>query len=232
VRSAQPIGFPRHDEVHVWLANLDRAAFAREALDRWLSGEERARAAAFRRARDRRRFSASRAQLRALLGRYLEVDPARLRLELRAGGKPALAADSRAEGLEFNVSHAGERAVFAIAFDRPVGVDIEQVRGDLDIQRMARIAFSERERERLGRLDAGSRAAAFLAAWTRKEAVLKARGDGLVGSWDEVEAPPSGWRVEDLTLDGGYVGAVAARGHGWSALLLRVSEDRLISGGA
>jgi 4'-phosphopantetheinyl transferase len=217
VTSSQPIPFPGRAQVHVWVVGLDLDAPDRERVSRWLSEEERARAGRFRQARDRRRFVAARGQLRGLLGSYLEVHPPLLRLTASPWGKPALATGSPGEGLEFSVSHADEKALFAVAHDRQVGVDIERLRGNLDIVRMARLALSEREQERLRGLDVEARTAAFFAAWTRREASVKARGIGLAGRREDAFSP--GWGVQDLTPGPGYVGAVAARGHDWEATI-------------
>jgi len=158
------------EEVHVWTLRLDGPADAAR-----LSRADAEHAAALRHPESRRRYTATRAALRLLLGHYLACDGREVPLELGPFGKPALPSDV---GLRFNLSHSREAALLAFARSCDVGVDLEAERA-LDPLRLARRCFSERELAELLALPEGERRGAFFRGWTRKEAFIKARGEGL-----------------------------------------------------
>lgn len=161
------------DDLHVWAAPLDR--FVAPGV---LTAEERERAGKFKMERVRRQFIAARAQLRILLGRYLCLAPADVRLSTEASGKPVLA-PSHGSGLHFNVSHSESLAVYAVTPRGPVGVDVERRRLIPDAEALVRRFFTPRECDQFLGLPEGERQSAFFRAWTRKEAVLKAVGRGV-----------------------------------------------------
>lgn len=188
-------------DVHVWRAPLTVDDAARAALAATLSADETARAARYLRETDRRASVVSRGTLRGILAQYLGRAPRSLVFEVNEHGKPRLARPS--SGLEFNVSHAGAHLLVAVALDRPVGVDVEDTRDDRDIELVAQRYFTHAER---AVLDAVSdRRAAFFRVWSRKEAVLKARGTGFASD----ETAPDGFSVVDLNLDDDHAAAVA-----------------------
>jgi 4'-phosphopantetheinyl transferase len=221
------------DEVHVWRAVLDREPEDLALLSAALSGDERQRADRFRFESDRRHFLAGRGLLRALLGSYLQRDPASLRFAYGPWGKPSLGDQAGPHGLCFNLAHAGGVALFAVTLQRQIGVDVERINPDLGHEDIAEHFFSPREREALRALPPGQRALAFFACWTRKEAYLKARGEGLsisLDSFDVSLAPgepaqllatrddPSHsrrWTLCELDPGPGYAGALAVEGTGW-----------------
>ncbi|MFL5819847.1 MAG: 4'-phosphopantetheinyl transferase family protein [Solirubrobacteraceae bacterium] len=217
-------------EVHVWVADLRVDRGRRQQLERHLSPDERARAARFRRQSDRDRFVAARGLLREVLADRLGLPPDRVEMTATETGKPRLA--SASGDLRFNASRSGERAAFALASAREVGVDVELVRDDLDVDTVARRALSPAELRAWTQLPAAGRAAAFFAAWARKEAYAKGRGEGLALGLDRIETEPvagrpgrlrvvepgaeTGWEACDLDAGHGYVAAVAAEGAGWA----------------
>lgn len=224
------------DEVHVWRAALAQPPDALASLARPLSPEERARAARYRAEVDRRRSVIARGLLRHLLGRVLDRPPDGLRFEAGPSGKPALAAEGEGEGAtgpQFNVSHAGDWILVALAASRPVGVDVERLRPDVACEAIAARFFSAVECEALAGLPADRRPAAFLEGWTRKEAYLKARGDGLTLALDgfDVSLVPGAeprllatrhdpddaarWRMASVPPGEGHAAALVARGHDW-----------------
>jgi 4'-phosphopantetheinyl transferase len=230
--SADSLPVPGPAEVHVWRVRLDPEPERLEALWATLSPDERARADRFHFSRDRNRFVAGRGQLRCLLGRYLLEDPGRVRLAYGPRGKPRLASEPAAARLSFNLSHSGAQALCAVAPGAAVGVDVESLRAWEDAASVAGRYFSASEAAALRRTAPGLRAAAFLTCWTRKEAFIKATGDGLSlplhefdvsvtgdavllrTAWDPDEAAT--WSLADLS--GGLSGCIAAlaiRGHGW-----------------
>ncbi len=175
---------PAHPElpaeaVDIYLASLDPQAALVEKLESTLSDDERSRARRYLRARVGRRFVVARGTLRALLGAYLNADPAALRFEYNEHDKPSLAEEFRGAELCFNLSHSHDQALYAIVRGRDVGIDIERVRTDRDLQGIARRFFSPQETASLLRLPAAGRTLAFYRCWTRKEAYLKGKGGGL-----------------------------------------------------
>jgi 4'-phosphopantetheinyl transferase len=171
--------------VYVWpVHNVAPIAVAAE-FDRLLSPDERDRAAGFRSDHLRHSFVLARGSLRILLGRYLSVSPASIRFTYSSRGKPALSAPAC---LDFNASHSGGLAVFAFTTGLEIGVDVEQVRSLPDIEDIARRFFCFEETEEIMSLPEKQRNRAFFRCWTRKEAYIKAIGDGL-------SAPLNGFRV-------------------------------------
>ncbi len=172
-----PPAFPV-DRVDVWRVRLDGPA--REGFDGGvLSPDESARAIRFHFEKDRVHFARCRSALRELLAGYLAVPAAEIRFEYSARGKPRLEAGQNPRGLQFNVTHSANMALIAVGGERRLGVDIEQMRGDVDTGALADRFFSLRERAGLRALPDGLRVPGFFACWTRKEAFLKATGDGL-----------------------------------------------------
>ena len=165
-------------QVDVWRIGLMRPSQQVTALYEMLDSAERSRARMFRAERDRRRFVVARATLRVILAEYVGLEPHRLKLTVREGGKPILASDGVSSALHFNLSHSGDLALCAIA-DREVGVDLEQLKYHDDMQRVAQHFFSHVEARTLESLAGIARTHFFFRTWVRKEAYLKASGDGL-----------------------------------------------------
>jgi 4'-phosphopantetheinyl transferase len=213
--------------IHVWFASLEQPAARFQGL---LSIEERMRAERFRFDDSRRRFIIRRGMLRALLGRYLGAEPSRLQFWEGKNGKPALAEESGGGKIRFNSSHSEERAVYAFTRDCEVGVDIEHVRDIPDMEQIAERFFSAREKAAFRELPESEQKEAFFHCWTRKEAFIKAVGDGLSWSLDQFDVSPvpgepvrnltvkeesingSQWFVYDLEIDRGYQAALATEG--------------------
>jgi len=167
------------DEVQLWRVDLDAI---RGEESRWqgrLSPDESKRALRFHFPSDRQRFVASRALLRTILAAYLDADPVNLEFSYSKKEKPSLAGGHATSGITFNLSHSGGIALYAFTRGREIGVDVEQVRGDFDVEPIARRFFSAQEQIHLNDLPKAERVEAFFRCWTRKEAYLKATGSGL-----------------------------------------------------
>lgn len=221
------------EEVHVWRATLARTHAEVEALKRQLSDEEVRRAERFRFSHDRSNFVVARATLREILSLYVGVPPPLLRFGCNAFGKPELIQQPGEARVSFNLSHSGELALYALARGREVGVDIEAVREDVDCEELAGRFFSRREADTLLALPAEGRTRAFFECWARKEAYIKARGQGLslpLDSFDVSLSPgepaallatqadereAASWTLRELTAHPAYAAAVAAEGCGW-----------------
>ena len=176
------------DEVHCWCAALDVPPETSARLYATLTCEERSRSARFRFERDRQRFIVAHGVLRDLLGRYLQSQPGRIRYVYNAFGKPDLSPEF-ASRITFNLSHSGDLALIAIAADSCVGVDLEHIRAHADCAEVARRFFSDAEVDHLNAVQSHRYAEAFFSCWTKKEAYLKARGEGLAVPLDSFSVP-------------------------------------------
>jgi 4'-phosphopantetheinyl transferase len=170
----RPIASPDAD-ARLWLVDVGPGAAPPNGASA-LSQDEIARGARFHRAEDRARFTLTRAALRHLLSGAAALEPDELVFVTGPHGKPALAGRP---DLHFNVSHSGALALIGISARRPVGVDIERVRTDIDDLALAEAFFCTAEHRFLDSLDDAARRAAFYRIWTCKEAVLKALGRGI-----------------------------------------------------
>lgn len=208
--SPLPVMSCRADEVDLWQASLDGQSVATLArLRSLLSADEIARAQAFHFERDRRRFMVSRGVLRSLLGRYVGRNPRSLEFHYGANGKPTLASAPGEPPLYFNVSHSGGIALYAITRLGDVGVDVECVRDVPEWAEIAAAHLSTRERDYLATQPPEAQSRAFLLAWTRHEALLKASGAGLAErSAQELE---NAWKLSSFILEPGAVAAIAVQ---------------------
>lgn len=224
------------NEVHVWQAGLDLPTELVQTLEHTLTPEELARADHFRLTEARARFVVTRGVLRDILGRYLGQGPEQVRLGYGPVGKPMLAEGMEEHRLEFNLAHSGGLALFALARHRRVGVDVELIRPNVAHNRLAARFFAPLEQAQLRALPAEAQLAAFFACWTRKEAFVKARGEGLAlglarfavsvapglpatllhTEFDPDEA--GRWSLLELTPAPGYAAALAVEGHGWQLI--------------
>jgi 4'-phosphopantetheinyl transferase len=222
-------------EVHVWSVRLDPEPDAAEALTRLLSEDERARAARFRFEKHRRQYSVGRGALRTLLAAYLGggLKPEAVRFSYGPRGKPFLDPMPGAGGLQFNLSNSDELALVGFVLGPEIGVDIEYLKPMPDCEQISERFFSDSERQVLRSIPFPAKEEAFFHCWTRKEAYLKAVGEGLAApldSFDVTLAPGEPPRM--LTLEGDaeraarwffhhlrpasdYVGAVAIEGGEW-----------------
>lgn len=168
-------------DLHLWLIALYGSDLELAQAEAVLSADELSRARRFHFERDARRYVLAHAALRRILAGYLAVSPPALRFEVNAYGKPSLASGAAPgdAGLTFNLSHSGELALLGVAAGRPVGVDIELVRPELATRQIAERFFSPAEVLALAALTTADWVHAFFRCWTRKEAFVKARGEGL-----------------------------------------------------
>jgi 4'-phosphopantetheinyl transferase len=207
-------------EAQVWSASLDQSDSCVERLTALLAPDEIDRATRLVHEAHRRRFIAGRGMLRMLLSDQVGLAPARIRFTYRARGKPELAGPASGADIRFNVSHSQDRVVYAVARGRRVGVDIEHVRPVSNMPAIARRFFTASENVALQALPEDARLAAFFRCWTRKETLVKARGEGVSEYLRRVDVPVApgpaarpltidGWALEDFCVGAGVVAAVA-----------------------
>lgn len=217
----------RGGEIHVWEADVPAWKDSLPEFQRILSAEEQKRASAFVFGRDRERFVTCRGLLRSLLAGYLGLHPSGIELRYGRHGKPALDAAGPIN-LEFNVSHSDSRALLVFCTGRKIGVDIERIKSDLDPLELGRQVFSPAELEELRSYEDNARADAFFSGWTRKEALIKALGQGVSAPLRAItiqlrpldEAKPTGhrggiagsWSILSLPAPEGYKAALAVEG--------------------
>lgn len=220
----------RDNEVHVWRAALDRPALQIKDLWQTLAAEEKDRAERFFSARDRRHFIVARGLLRMILGRYLARAPQQLQFCYNPYGKPTLVGQAGADRISFNLSHSHKLILYAITRNREIGVDLEYIRHDCLGEPLAERFFAPQEVAALRELPAHLQAEAFFNCWTRKEAYIKARGQGLALPLSEfvvslVPSEPAAllsvkgapleattWSLQALAPGPGYAAALAIAG--------------------
>lgn len=236
LRSSHSLLLPS-DEVHTWYASLDLSPQRLQRLASLLSPDEQARAERFYFERDRKRFIAGRGLLRTILGSYLGMEPSRVEFCYGSYGKPALKTTFYGRVLQFSLSHSNGLALYTVSWNRRVGVDVEYIRPVCEADRIAERFFSADETAVIRSLPVERRLEAFFNAWTRKEAYLKAIGDGLTRPLTQIEvslAPgeparlvsvrgdrweATRWRLEALKVASGYLTALAVEGHGWHLIV-------------
>jgi 4'-phosphopantetheinyl transferase len=221
------------DEVQLWRLDLESL---RAEENRWRSGlseDERTRADRFHFPRDRQLFTASRAILRIILASYLATEPNTISFSYSEKQKPSLGAEHAASNITFNVSHSGGMGLMAFTRRREIGVDIEHIKRDFEVEGIANRFFSETEQRQLAALPSAERFEAFFRCWTRKEAYVKATGDGLslplhqfdvsiaAGENDALlathpnDSEAALWLLRDIPAPSGYVAALCVRGREW-----------------
>ena len=172
--------------VHVWRASLDEGVSQIDGFESALALDERSRASRFHFRRDRERFIVAHGILRNILGRYLGRAPESLSFSYSAYGKPALVCEGH-QAIGFNLSHSHGTALYVVTRYREIGVDLELIRDGLEVEQIAERFFSRAEISALCALPEQLRRRAFFLCWTRKEAYIKARGEGLSLPLDQFE---------------------------------------------
>src|ERR1700680_1225742 len=215
------------NELHVWRASLDLSSAVRERLQSTLNPEEKKRVEKLLIEKAREHFVAARGILRELLSLYLGVHPEKIAFSYGPEGKPSLSPAHNSK-ISFNVSHSNGMGLFVFANDREIGTDIEYVKPDFRGMEIASKFFSEGESAALAKLPPGERDEAFFGCWTKKEAYVKAHGQGLSIPLDsftvefskskQVLRDEAGahWSCYALEAAPGYAGAVVAAGENWT----------------
>lgn len=228
----RPIANPprfRPGLIEILAVSLEAPLPAVHELAGFLSREERDRAARFVRAGERRRYIVARGCLRMLLAERLACAASAIEIAYLAHGKPIIAGRHSNSGLCFNLSHSDGLAVYAFAHRKRIGIDIERVRSLANADDIAEHMFSRSERKTYFSLDPPDRPLGFFNCWTRKEAFVKATGDGLsrpLDSFDVSLAPGDearilglrdgsrdscGWNLESFAVTDDFVGAVVTQ---------------------
>ena len=221
-----PLG---QDEVHVRIASLDRRQSELRFFESILAEDEINRVNRFRFHKDRERFVAGRGLLRVILSPYLGLPANEIIFTYGCHGKPGLRRQDGRPPIEFNLAHSAGTAIYAITRDRPVGIDIELVNPEFPIESVAERFFSKVEVAAFRSLPRDMQRIAFFKCWTRKEAFIKALGDGLscpLSDFDVSLTPgeparllsvrwgsdEAHWSMEDIESVAGYAAAIVFSG--------------------
>jgi 4'-phosphopantetheinyl transferase len=233
------------DDVQVWGILLEVTDSELPRAASLLSRDERERAERLISEGHRRQFIAAHAMLRTILSRYCGASPEQLAIRRTSDGKPFL---SECPSIRFNLTHSHGRALIAVARDREVGVDLEQVRRDADVVRLAKRFLSEKDLAFIERGDPAQRHERFLQTWVAREAVFKADGRGMTFPLhrDYVELTGDGTEgclvlgdaesderrrpIRFLSLGPGWIGAVATEGTNWTVTVCNWRESQINRG--
>jgi 4'-phosphopantetheinyl transferase len=216
--------------VDVWRTALDLPQPRIDEYSALLSRDEAARARRFKVPNKRREYIISRGLLRRILGHALRSDPAMLEFRYGEHDKPYLVRPPGNVNVNFNISHSHEQTLIAVTLDHALGIDIEHVRPDVQFRQLARRFFSAQEARALEACSEAALPRAFYACWTRKEAFVKALGDGisfglqefsvsvdpldetvtLTTHWDPDEAGK--WTLINIPAGEDYIAALAIEG--------------------
>jgi len=214
-------------EVQLWVVRLEASDHTFARAFSWLSPDEVERADRFRFDKHRKAFVLGRAALRALIGGYLRFPPEEASFNYGPKGKPALSRPPAP--LFFNMSNSGDLAAYAFTFDCEIGVDVEHRRRLLEIESIAQRFFASEEVAELMGLSEAERPDGFFNCWTRKEAYIKAVGEGLSVPLDSFRvtlqpgvparmvdlhgstAAAEHWTLHAFTPEPEYAGAIAYR---------------------
>jgi 4'-phosphopantetheinyl transferase len=190
----------------VWYVPLACAASAEQRLSGFLDPVEAVRAARFVSRDGRRRHVVSHGVLRLILSAFIGCDPRAIHIATAPGGKPYVVG----RGPHFSLSHCGDVALVAVTRGGPTGVDVEQVRSDLELETFARPLVAAPDIARIEAQPREARTREWFQAWVRLEAVAKASGNGL--SEDSIAniSGPVPFRIWNLDIDDARVGALAA----------------------
>ncbi len=221
------------NDVHLWRAKLDQSDECVKQLTQILSFEEQRKSERFHFDKDRKSFIVTRGVLRTILSRYLGIEPNRLQFGYRSNSKPCLTEKSDGEEICFNLSRSHGLSLYAFTRSRQIGVDIEYIFPITEADQIFARFFSSHEYAKWQQLPKDQKQEAFFHCWTRKEAYIKARGEGLSLPLDQFNvsfAPgepaallassgtsdeSSRWLLRAFQPGPGYVAALVVEGHDW-----------------
>ncbi len=219
------------DDVHVWSALLDSPGETLQLLVQTLDSDERKRADRFYFEQDRTRFVVSHGLLRIILASYLNIEPDKLQFSYTSNGKPYLIQKFNDKELQFSLAHSHELALFALTFDRRIGVDIEKIYNFAETDQLANRILSRQEKAELRKHHPNEKLETLFRYWTCKEAYAKATGEGLALPVEEIHTSlvpgsmarlisikrsvreASRWSLQELHPVPGFAAALAVEGH-------------------
>ena len=230
-------------DIHIWRVDLDLPIIGFKKLYQQLSNDERLRAERFYFEKDRKRFIIGRGILRMILGCYLRVEPSRVQFCYGKHGKAELSDALGKRNIFFNMSDSEGLALYAFTRSHEIGVDIESIREISEMDQIAQSFFSSGENAVFCSIPNGKKKEAFFNCWTRKEAFIKAIGEGLSRPLDKFEVSlipgesakllkidgdslrASRWSIQALKPASGFVAAFAVKKRSWQLRCWRWETD-------
>ena len=235
------------NHVDVWLASLDMDESILDKLKTILSEDEIMRAERFYSIELKKHFIAARGFQRIILARYLKLKPEEFKFQYNTYKKPSLIDTYNEKGLCFNLSHSHRTAVYGITLQKAIGVDVEKIRSNLPLEKIARRQFSQPELELFEKSSESEKIHTFFTLWTRKEALLKALAQGFhfpMKQFDVSGTPEksvkflenspsyvnnSEWFIRDLETAPGFCAAFATEGQHDIIKLYKASTEQLLA---
>ncbi|MFT5426724.1 MAG: 4'-phosphopantetheinyl transferase [Gammaproteobacteria bacterium] len=208
-----------HENIDVWLCDLKKLSKNIDEFYSVLSEDEQERADKLKIEDKRQQYIITRGSLRKYLGLLTEADPAVFKFKYLKHGKPVLEEKPQYADISFNVSHSNDIALVAISQKHNIGIDVEKINYETDHQALVTRFFSKAEQSEFNNYSESSKAKAFCACWTRKEAFIKATGDGVTYGLEsfDVSVDPE---VQQPTIT-----LHKASTEVWSALNLPINDD-------
>lgn len=221
------------NDVHVWRASFRQLKPLLRHFESLISPDERMKASRYRFEDNREEYIIARGLLRHLLGSYLGKKPASLQFFYNPYGKPAINSEAGNNRITFNLSHAHGYILYVFTKGREVGIDLEKIRPEAAHDGVAERFFSKKEVSTLRALPRHAQAIGFFNCWTRKEAYIKARGEGLTIPLNQFDvslipgepaallesrvdpADTSRWTLKSLDMGTQYIAALAVEGQHW-----------------
>ena len=231
------------DEVHVWCVNLNVVELDLNSHKSILSKDENAKANTFRFKSDREYYIGRHVLLRKTLGKYLSLEPEKIKFRYGFHGKPSLSNYFNGDKIHFNLSHSKGLVLYAMACGREVGIDVERLIPGIMDEQFISYVFSQKELYGIHSLPSDLRMIALFQNWTRKEAFVKALGKGLSNDLKQIAVPNAFdeksiisarnsdahdgycWSLRDIELGSGYAGSIAVKGHNWALKCWKVECD-------
>jgi 4'-phosphopantetheinyl transferase len=212
----------KSNDVHIWRLELNLPINQVNLLQNVLSKDEQKRADKFRFKHLQHRFIMTRATLKMILAQYLQISPEQVEFSYTPKGKPSLAPWLNNQRIEFNLSHSEDIALYGFNKERKIGIDIEKIRSNCEIEQLAQRFFTLREYQIIRQLQGRKKQQAFFQAWTSKEAYLKAIGEGLGGGLDQIEIDLNTEERKLVKIKGDQQAII-----NWRLLAIEINDDYL-----
>lgn len=172
-------------EIHIWKVDIPECLSEKQELFSYLPEQEAYRASRYRFEKDYNKYVITRGLLRSLLGQYLNEKPHKITIEYNFNGKPFV---NNYEGLNFNLSHTEDFSLIAFTVNQEIGIDVELTRNDINFDGIVEASFTKDEISRIMQISTAKKVELFYKIWTRKEALIKAKGISLARVIDGSEA--------------------------------------------
>jgi len=207
------------DHIDVWLCDLKQLSHEINNFYSILSEDERERADKLKVEDKKQQYIITKGVLRQRLGLLTNIEPEYFVFEHLEHGKPVLVNDARYADIKFNVSHSHDFALIAIALKQNIGIDIEKINHDSKHDELVARFFSKAEQTEFQTIPDANKARAFCACWTRKEAFIKAVGDGVNYGLDKFDV------TVDTDKQAPEINLHKPSEETWSAINLPVDDD-------